>query len=162
MGIIYASEDGVFLDSNPTLARLLGYISLQELAVAAHAVGAAIFINPEERPGVMRSLEGSEGWVRSQEVALRRKDGKVANVGITIHKVFGFDGRVAYLESFMEDLTERKRAEQALIAKEESYRYLFLNAPSAIYEMDFNGPRFKSVNDAMCRTSDYAREELLA
>lgn len=44
----------------------------------------------------------------------------------------------------------------------EQCRRLIDNAPVAIYEIDFHGPRLKSVNDYMCQITGYTREELLA
>ena len=61
-----------------------------------------------------------------------------------------------------QDITARKRAEEALQESEEEYRYLVENAPISIYELDFAGKRFRRVNDAMCRVLGYTREELLA
>ncbi len=55
-----------------------------------------------------------------------------------------------------------KRAENALRESEQNYRHLLLYAPTAIYEIDYEGPRFKSVNDAMCQMTGYSREELLS
>ncbi len=43
----------------------------------------------------------------------------------------------------------------------DQFEELFQNAPVAIYEIDFQGPRFKNVNEAMCRMSGFSREELL-
>ena len=60
------------------------------------------------------------------------------------------------------DITGRKKAEDSLAAKEKEYQQLVEQAPTAIYEIDFTGPRFKSVNDSMCIISGYSREELLA
>ncbi len=57
---------------------------------------------------------------------------------------------------------EQEKAGAALKASEENYRLLLKYAPTAIYELDYFGPRFKSVNDAMCQMSGYSREELLA
>ncbi len=51
-------------------------------------------------------------------------------------------------------------AELGRTAKE--YRDLVHLAPTGIYEMDFQGKRFLSVNEALCRFSGYSREELLA
>ena len=59
-------------------------------------------------------------------------------------------------------INERKKAEEALRVSEENYRHLIQYAPTSIYEMDYNGPRFKSVNDIMCQFSGYSREELLS
>jgi PAS domain S-box-containing protein len=60
------------------------------------------------------------------------------------------------------DNTERKKAEEALRQSEEKYRLLVEHAPSAIYEIDFPGNRFKSVNDEMCKMLGYTEAELLA
>ncbi len=57
---------------------------------------------------------------------------------------------------------ERRRAEEALKASEERYRQLVMEAPAAIYEIDFTTRRFLSVNDVMCLYLGYTREELLA
>jgi PAS domain S-box-containing protein len=67
-------------------------------------------------------------------------------------------GQVAIL---FRDITQHKIAEEALAAREKEYRQLVEYAPAAIYEIDFAGPRFKNVNDAMCMISEYTREELL-
>ena len=68
-----------------------------------------------------------------------------------------------------EDVTERKRTEserQSLLAESqrqaEESRALIRHAASAIFEIDFRGPRFTNVNDAMCEMTGYSREELLA
>jgi PAS domain S-box-containing protein len=60
------------------------------------------------------------------------------------------------------DITEQKKSEDALRESEENYRHLLQYAPTAIYEIDFKGPSFKSVNDALCQLSGYSREELLS
>jgi len=57
---------------------------------------------------------------------------------------------------------ERRRAEEAFKASEERYRQLVMEAPAAIYEIDFTTRRFLSVNDVMCLYLGYSREELLA
>jgi len=59
------------------------------------------------------------------------------------------------------DITERKRAEEALMESESRYRHLFTHAPAGIYEVDFTTGRFVSVNSIMCEYSGYTGEELL-
>jgi len=61
-----------------------------------------------------------------------------------------------------DEVAERKKMEEALKASEENYRLLLQYAPTAIFEIDYIGPCFKSVNDAMCQLTGYSREELLS
>ena len=67
----------------------------------------------------------------------------------------GFD-RVA---SAIHDITEQRRAEEALKASEQRYRDLFENATDIVFACDLQG-NFTSVNKAAERTSGYTRAEL--
>jgi len=61
----------------------------------------------------------------------------------------------------VDDVTERKKAEEALRESEIRYRNLVEFAPAGIYEVDFTTGRFIEINDAMCQILGYTREELL-
>jgi PAS domain S-box-containing protein len=81
----------------------------------------------------------------------------------TLHmKFISRDGRFCGAQVVAHDISDRKKAEEALRVREESYRFLLENAPIAIYEIDFKGQRFKSFNEGLCMLSGYSREELLA
>jgi PAS domain-containing protein len=56
----------------------------------------------------------------------------------------------------------RNKTEHKLKETAEKFRYLIKHAPTPIYEIDYHGPKFKSVNDAMCQTLGYSEQELLA
>ena len=60
------------------------------------------------------------------------------------------------------DITQRKKAEDALRVSEEKYRLLVQYAPAGIYEVDFTTGKFTEVNDVMCSLLGYTHEELLA
>jgi PAS domain S-box-containing protein len=60
------------------------------------------------------------------------------------------------------DQTPMKLVEEELRESEEKYRSLVKYAPAAIYEMDLQGAQFLSVNDAMCDSLQYSKEELLS
>ncbi|APV43601.1 PAS domain S-box-containing protein [Dehalogenimonas formicexedens] len=59
-----------------------------------------------------------------------------------------------------EEIHDRKKAEIALKESEAKAQALIKYAPTGIYEIDFNGPRFISVNEAMSEVSGYTKEEL--
>ena len=71
-------------------------------------------------------------------------------------------GRIYGVAGIVTDISERKRAEEALRESEERAKALVKYAPTGIYEIDLKGKRFITVNDAMCQTLGYTRDELLA
>lgn len=60
------------------------------------------------------------------------------------------------------DITDRRKAEDALRESEARAQALIRYAPTAIYELDYRGSRFINVNDAVCIVSGYSREEILS
>ena len=58
------------------------------------------------------------------------------------------------------DITDRKKAEEALIKSEEKFRSYVENAPEGIFISDEKG-NYVDVNDAACKVTGYSREELL-
>jgi hypothetical protein len=59
------------------------------------------------------------------------------------------------------DITEKIEIKNSLWQTELKYKELVQYAPVGIYEIDFRGNRFISVNEAMCMMTGYSREELL-
>ena len=70
-----------------------------------------------------------------------------------------FNGERAALCSFM-DITERKRAEEALRHSEKEYKKLVENASDVVFRTDVMG-RFTFGNPAMLRISGYTEEEFI-
>ena len=71
------------------------------------------------------------------------------------------DGRVAGFYDLTHDLTDRKRAEDALRESEAKNRELVQHAPAGIYEIDLETFRFISVNNVMCEYTGYSQSEFL-
>lgn len=62
--------------------------------------------------------------------------------------------------STISDISDRKRAEEALRQSEEKYRTIIENIEDLYYEVDLDGT-FTFVNDAIARTLGYTKEELI-
>ncbi len=104
-----------------------------------------------------RVLSGED--VRSIEHRIYRKDGTVRWVRNTLvphydreHKVVGYDGVVS-------DITERKRAEEALRESEAALKSIFRAAPTGIGLV--SNRILKRVNERICEMIGYSEEELV-
>lgn len=72
----------------------------------------------------------------------------------------GVDGVVRRVGVFAEDITDRKRAEIAMRASEERYRFLAENTADTVWQLD-SQMRFTYVNGAYIHLSGFARDEIL-
>jgi len=99
---------------------------------------------------------------KSLDCELIRKDGSTRAVEISVSLVRNTKGEPAGFRGTLRDVTEKKRADEALRESEEKYRQLVDNAPAGIYEVDFIQRKFVTVNDVMCEYTGYSKEEILS
>jgi PAS domain S-box-containing protein len=112
-GIFQTTIEGRFLTANPALARMLGYESPEELLETISNIGGQLYAEPERREEVYR-LALRDGFVSGFEVEWFRKDGSHVWVSVNARAVYDARGGIAGYEGTVEDITERKRAEEAL------------------------------------------------
>jgi len=113
IGIFHSLPEGKFLRVNPALAQMLGYESPAEMVSAITNISTQIYIDSKKHSTLLdRTIEQTD-WVFAEN-RYRRKDGTILTANLAVRKVLNSDSTVAYLEGFAEDITERKRAEEAL------------------------------------------------
>ena len=159
-GIITIDERGTITTFNPAAERIFGY-------AAQEVIGQNIkLLMPEpyhsEHDGYLASYERT-GQAKiigiGREVVGRRKDGTTFPLDLAI-STFSL-GKDRYFTGIVRDITERKRAEEAMRESEERFRGTFENAAVGIAHVDAEG-RFLLVNNKLCDIVGYTREELLA
>ncbi|MGA3209612.1 MAG: PAS domain S-box protein [Syntrophales bacterium] len=92
------------------------------------------------------------------EISIIRKDGEVRNLQVYRKEIL-WDGERQFQVTY-QDITDRKRAEEALRKSEANYRQLFDNSPTGIYQVDFRTGKFSKANDAFCEYFGYSQEEI--
>jgi len=112
-GMCQVTPEGKFLTANLAMARMLGYSSAAELISLTSDIGRDVWVDPGERSKYLQNLT-EQGAAYEFECQFKRKDGTHIWVSLNDRKVCGDDGRVLFLEGFMQEITERKRAEAAL------------------------------------------------
>jgi PAS domain S-box-containing protein len=147
---------GKFLEVNPALVRMLGFRRKQELFVKDVA---SIYQNPKDRLAFSKKMT-KNGFVRNAEFRLKKKDGTPIIVSETAQAVRDDRGRVLYFDGIVEDITERKRAEEEVLLQKTYFERLFNSAPEAIVLHD-NNDIVIDVNDEFTRLFGYLHEEAI-
>jgi PAS domain S-box-containing protein len=143
-GIYRTSLEGRSLAANPALAKILGFDSAPEVLCAITDTAHQVWLDPDERLHFTALLQ-ERGAVPGYECQWKRKDGTVIWASLNSRIVRGVDGRALYYEGFVEDITERKRAEAALIEERHLLYTLMDNLPDKIYFKDRES-RFTRMN----------------
>src|SRR5215218_923787 len=137
-GMVVSSLDGRLVHVNRAFCELTGYAE-DEL------VGRRFsdFTHPDDRDAdaaQMRRLLGGQIAELRHRKRYVRPEGQVVWVELHCSTIKGRRGRPAYMTAQVEDVTARKRAEDALRLSEQRYRTLVQHLPDTvveIYDRDF-------------------------
>jgi len=113
LGIFHSTFEGKFIDVNPALVKMFGYNSSEELLNLVTSISDQIYAEPPKRDAVNTRAMEAGGFVRTENL-YRRKDGSLWHGMLHMRIVPEQDSKPSYFEGFIEDITERKQAEQAL------------------------------------------------
>ncbi|MFZ0133901.1 MAG: PAS domain S-box protein [Desulfobacterales bacterium] len=150
--------DGRIVRANRAMAEIFGYGSFEEFSSATID---SLFSNPAEKEEFMRDLY-RKGRVGGREFAMRKRNGEIFWVSCSAAVTTDDSSQARWIDGVIEDITLRKRAEEALRASEERYRQLIECAPAGICEVDLGTRRFLRANELMSRLTGYSRAELLS
>ncbi len=115
VGFYRTTPDGRILLANPALVNILGYPSFEALASRNLEKEG---LNPS-RELFKRRLEEKKELI-GFETEWKKYDGSSVAVRENARAIFGPDGKVLYYDGVVEDVTQRKEAERALLQAKEA------------------------------------------
>ncbi len=155
--IIYIHDlDGNFLSINRAAEQVFGYSRDEALSINLKHLAAPEFLTLAKLKLAKKIRDGKQ---TSYEMDCIAKGGKRVTVEVNSCAIFR-DGKPIAIQGIARDITERKKAEEAVKNSERQYRDLFENANDLIFTHDMNGV-FTSLNRAGERITGYTREEAL-
>lgn len=126
-----STTDHRYIDVNESFERLTGW--QRDEIIGRTPFDVSIWVDPRQRIELVRRLQ-AEGSVRDLEVQYRRKDG-TKGVGLGSAELLEIENEPCIL-SVIADITERKRAEEALAAANERLRLAMESGKSVGWEWD--------------------------
>lgn len=147
---------GKFIEVNPAVVKMLGYNNKNELLTKDVA---QLYQNPEDRRKFSEKIS-RDGYVKREELVLQKKDGTPIVVSDTAIAVKDEKGEIIFFDGIVEDITERKKAEEELHVQKTYLERLFNSAPEAI-ALHSNDDLIVDVNDEFTKMFGYSREEAI-
>jgi PAS domain S-box-containing protein len=149
-GIFQSTPEGAFLSVNPAMAKMHGFASPQEMLQEVTDIKQQLYVDPQRRDD-RQKLMARQGFVQGFECQVYKKgDGKLW-VSQSARTVTDDRGNVVYYEGFVQDVTERKEAE-------ELSRNLITAAPIGIYIIQDG--KFQVVNQWFNEITSLSKDEL--
>jgi PAS domain S-box-containing protein len=158
-GIFQTTPNGRFISANPAMARMLGYESPEELIADCPDIAHRHYVEHEGHDEFKR-LVVEHGVVQGFELQVYRKDGTKIWTSGNVRVVCDVSGTPLYYEGNVEDITERKQAEEALRETNQTLQTLIQASPLAIVGLDANW-NVKMWNPAAERMFGWSEQEIL-
>jgi diguanylate cyclase (GGDEF)-like protein/PAS domain S-box-containing protein len=154
-GVYQSTRDGRLVSVNSAFVDMLGYSSAEEMYALPSSV--MLYWSPTDRAEFVRKVDAA-GEVRSMEVVLRRRDGTQVVALENSRGVRDGSGRIVGYEGTVSDITERKRAEQAMFAEKDRAQVTLQSIGDAVITTDANA-RIDYLNPVAERLTGWSLDE---
>ncbi|MBD3885473.1 PAS domain S-box protein [Phormidium tenue FACHB-886] len=157
LGIAIATVEGENLQLNQSATKILGYseTELRQLRFTEYTYAEDL----EADLSLYRELLADQRESYQLEKRYIHKEGHLVWVRLTVAAVRNENGNVLLIVATTEDISERKRAEEALRQSEERFRGIFENAALGIAFASVEGDNLKT-NPSVTKILGYSETEL--
>lgn len=156
-GILYCDREEIILHINSRMANLVGYTPEEMIGRKADAI-----LMPEGKEHLLRSMTRRrlQGISESYEIEMKRKSGQLFWAEINSTPFRDENGEIVGTLGLITDISERKRAAEALRKSETKYRNLVEASRDLVWTTDAHGV-VTFVNQASSPILGYEPDEIL-
>jgi phosphoserine phosphatase RsbU/P len=158
-GIFQTSPKGTYIAANTALARIYGYESASELKAKLTNIASELYVERGRRDEFINAMEKHD-VVTNFESRIYRKDGTIIWISENVRAVRDAEGKLMHYEGTVEDITEKKIADEKVKNSEALYHSLVETLPQNIFRKDLN-ERFTFANTRFCQTLGRPLEEII-
>ena len=158
-GIFQTTPEGKYLMANAALARIYGYDSPDELIQTLTDISRSLYVQPGRREEFVRLMQ-QDDTLTGFESQVHRKDGSVIWISENCRSVRDAENSVKYYEGTVEEITQRRQAEENLRNSENLYHSLVETLPQNIFRKDLKG-RFTFANQQFCKILGRKLDEIV-
>lgn len=163
--IVDTAREGIWVIDEQARTTFVNRALEEMLGRPGEMLGHSVFefIDDEDRSRTEQSLERRRrGIAERQDQKYLHKDGSAVWVLVEASPMLDDAGNYVGALAMVTNVTDRKRAEEALRASEERYRLLFDNSPLPIWLTDAQWLHFLTVNRAALQLFGYSKSEFLS
>jgi sigma-B regulation protein RsbU (phosphoserine phosphatase) len=158
-GIFQTTPAGRYLMANAALARIYGYATPEELIQGLTDIGRRLYVEDGRRDEFVRLMQEHD-TLTGFESPIYRKDGSVIWISENCRAVRDARGRLLYYEGTVEDITQRRQAEENVRTSEALYHSLVESLHQNILRKDLLG-RFTFANQQFCKILGRPLEDIV-
>jgi PAS domain S-box-containing protein len=155
-GFLRADINGFIVMANMAIAKMCGYKSPDEM-IGLHMTG--LYANANEREKILQNIH-KMGVVHNFEILMKTKDGSYFWSLSSVKTLNDENGNIIGTEGLIRDITDRKKAEDALRESEERFRQIYEHMSVGIAKVSLSF-FIESANEAYCQMIGYTEDELI-
>jgi PAS domain S-box-containing protein len=134
-GIYVTTPAGALLNANPALARMMGYDTPEDLIRNIGDITQSIYVHPTARAEYRRLMQ-RDGMVREFEYQVRQRGGAILWISDSATVVRDEKGEAIRYEGTVRDITDQKRAEDAIAEGRRRLQQVIDTVPAVINVKD--------------------------
>ncbi|MBU1340520.1 MAG: PAS domain S-box protein [Proteobacteria bacterium] len=146
-------SDGKIVTANKRMSEIFGYQTIEDCI--NNYVAIEHYVYPEMRDELITTLKKC-GRIDRFETAIRKDDGSI----VWIQFSGSLSSENGFFEGVVIDITERKKAENALRKSEERFKTMFEQAPLGIALINSKTGHINEVNSRFAEIAGRSREEM--